>query len=160
MWIAIKSFVLLITAMLGIVIAFTISPVERVYYGMAGKTRGELDEAIKKLFESKSDGTHVKNGCLVGGHIILAFAYTFLITPLVTLGAIVNHTGNQNLAYIILLIILASWVTFYRQLRTKINPESIVRVPNKVIRTGRKVLFAVPEIYLLYVFLIVIGILM
>lgn len=162
---SIGAFLLLVFAFFATVL-FLLNPVGKLEEWDRGKKQSEINEAIKEKWD-KEPGDAVLMGC---GFLILTFFvffYAFVVNPLAVVSALLGKIGNQPLAYAMLVLIGLNCVRFVRRFaenRKKTGSEEkavdeVIKVGNPTMTALTRFYFFLPDLYLWYLFLVVIGVL-
>jgi len=154
-------------------------PTQKLIGWSRGKTSSQIEEDTKAWFEENGVGKAISLGCGFALFLIVSILYTFVVEPIAVLNAVTHKIGNQPLAYAMLAIVAYSWVKSAWGLKNiKKNPgqkvavitteegekiegivmDTVVDLPDPTILMFRRAFFALPTLYLWYLFLIAIGV--
>lgn len=172
------SFLLAIAAFLGTTMFF-VNPFAKLQKQMKGKKASEVKAEFKQKLEDEPGEMVAKGlGCCL--FTVLGLGYTFIIEPLAVIAALVNKIGYQPIAYVMLLIVALSWLQFVGTLMKSnkpkvsgtvktaegqevsgdvVNLDEEVNFGNPVWNAIKRVFYFLPDLYLWYMFLVVIGVL-
>jgi len=173
------TFLLAVAAFLGTVM-FLINPLTKMEKQLRGRRRSEISEELKTAWETDPSNMVIK-GCGYCSFVLLALGYTFVVEPLAVVSALINKIGYQPVAYFMLFIVAISWFRFAHSLINNkkkspptsgtiitsggetvtgevVNLDEEVKFGNPTWNTIRRLFFFLPDLYLWYMFLVVIGI--
>ncbi len=172
------SFFLVVAAFIGTVMFF-INPFTRLQKQFKGKKTSEVRAELKQKLEDEPGEMVAKGlGCCL--FAILGMSYTFIIEPLAIIAALINKIGYQPLAYAMLFIVAVSWIQFAMTIMRNGNKPKVsgtvkthegkeitgdvvsldeeVNFGNPVWNATKRLFFFLPDLYLWYIFLVVIGV--
>jgi hypothetical protein len=93
----------------------------------------------------------------------IALLYTLIVEPIYICYALVNNIGYQPLAYAMLGITLISWIDFARAFFSKQPKKDLegiedqkIDLPNPVWAFVKRFFFALPTLYLTYLFIVMV----
>jgi hypothetical protein len=173
------TFFLVVAAFLGTVM-FLVNPMTKLQKQYKGKKKSDVTEEWKQKWENEPGDVVVKGlGCC--SFVLLSLSYTFVIEPLAVITALVNKIGYQPIAYIALFIVALSWLQFFLTLTKNkkskastgtvktadgekvtgdvISLDEELKFGNPVWTSIMRFFFFLPDLYLWYLFLIIIGVL-
>lgn len=172
------SFLLAVAAFIGTVMFF-VNPFSKLQKQMKGKKTSEVKKEFKQKIEDEPAEMLTKGlGCCL--FAIMGLSYTFVIEPLAILAALINKIGYQPLAYAMLLIVAVSWIQFAMTILRNgnkpkvsgtvktsegkeftgdvVNLDEEVSFGNPVWNATKRLFFFLPDLYLWYILLVVIGV--
>jgi hypothetical protein len=179
---AFGAFLLAVAAFIGTVMLIT-DPTQKMMKWMRGKRKGEVEAEAKAWVEEQEAGKVIGKGCGFLFFILLALLYTYVVEPVAVISALVNKIGYQPVAYVMLAIVAVSWVSSARAFMkgksstetqvegvvvteagqqvkgTVIETDEKIELPHPLWLRARRVFFALPTLYLWYLFLVAIGVL-
>jgi hypothetical protein len=174
-----ETFLLAITAFIGTVMFF-LNPLLKAEKWMRGKKVSQLKEEMDEKID-KDPGGAIGVGCGVTFFIFMQVLYTFIAEPFAVIAAVVNKIGYQPLAYAMLAVVALSWiVSVYRfskrntktGVRGTVETDEGKKVDGKIVEVDKelelgnpvwnwvqRIFFFTPDLYLWYMFLVIIGVL-
>lgn len=177
-----STFLLAVAAVVGTLMVI-LNPIRRVLHQFDGKPLSAVETAANDYSERTPKGQQLADITKWGCFIILALIFNWIIEPIVVLYALTGRIGNQTLAYVILCIVGAKWVSaiytiFFKKKRsaaaqtglmtvtpsgrqvqsTVIGVDEEVRLGNPIVRNTRLVIYSLPTFYLWYLFAVSIHI--
>lgn len=172
------TFLLAIAAFLGTVM-FLINPMVKMEKQLRGKKGSEVTEEFKAAWET-DPGNVILKGCGCCSFALLALGYTFVVEPLAIIAALVNKIGYQPIAYFMLFIVAISWFQIARAFMNNkkksattgtvkteggqtvsgevVSLDEEVKLGNPTWNAIKRLFFFLPDLYLWYMFLVVIGV--
>lgn len=171
----IGTFALGVTAFLA-TLATLFNPMYGALKALEGKRMSDFEQMIKNATADQWVSGCLRYGCF----FVLALLLTFVLEPLFVVGALANKIGNPLLGYAALTIVGLGWFDAVRTWRNNkpkkssvgavVTPsgervEGKVEIDEEIPRANwpklyfRRVLFALPVLYLWYVFFVSIGVL-
>ncbi len=175
---AFGSFLLLAFAFIGTLLLI-FNPLRALAAAMEGKNSAQIKQDMEDWL-AKNKGKVVGKGCSVLFNYLLALVYGFIIEPVAALIAIIREIGNQPLAYAMLAILFWTWIEFVLAFKKKkpqptkitaITPDGTriegeiekidepFTIGNPFIINTKRVIYALPTMYLWYLFLVSIRVL-
>ncbi|MDP3994643.1 MAG: hypothetical protein Q8P91_02345 [bacterium] len=174
------TFLLAIAAFIGTVMFFA-NPAVKLERWMRGKKTSELKTVIEDKLEN-NPGSAILSGCGFVIFVLINFAYTLVVKPLAVITALVNKIGYLPLAYVMLAIVALSWIKASRAFAfnnkkktvskgtvmtnlgqkvegTIVEVDEEIKLGNPFLNTMNRLFFFLPDLYLWYMFLVVIDVL-
>jgi hypothetical protein len=146
-------------------------PYQKLKETLEGKTVSQVEEELENKGEEDQVGC-LTTGCLYTIKLLffsmISALYIFIIEPAITIFAMVEGIGNPYISYGILVIILLEWIysvaTFSQALEiydarkedSEENDEEEIHFSPSIKTRIRVFLFKLPEIYLWYIFILLI----
>lgn len=158
---SIGAFLLLFFAFFATVMFF-VNPAGKLEKWMVGRKLNDLRVEVKDKMENRPIELLSSTCGLLFLFFYISF-YEFVVDPLAVIIALTGKIGNQAIAYVVLAIIGIAWFNRVRALlrsKKKVDPEEEIKIPgNRVVRFLERLFFSLPELYLWYLFFVVIGVL-
>lgn len=170
---AFVAFLLVVTIFIGI-LAVIFDPTRSIVKYMEGKTAEQLKKEID-LEDEKKLASCMAMAAKLGCFMVVAVLLNFVFEPFFIIYGLVNKLGNSTFAYVALGIVALYWYLNVKasiprkgKNKTAVRTESgevvegdVVSELHKVNWTKvylRKAFFLIPEVYLIYLFLVGIGV--
>lgn len=173
------TFLLVMSAFVGTVLFF-VNPAVKLEKWARGKKASEVKAVMTDKLENEP-GSALMQGCGFVIFILIGLSYTFVIEPIAVITALVKGIGYMPVAYAMLVIVGLSWINFARAFTTNksktapqgtvmtargqkvegtvIEVDEEVKLGNPFVNAIKRIFFFLPDLYLWYLFLVVIGVL-
>ena len=179
MFASIGTFLLVVSAFVGTIL-FLVNPAAKFEKWARGKKASEVKAIMTNKLEN-DPGSALAQGCGFAIFVIIGVTYTFVIEPIAVITALISNIGYMPIAYAMLIIVGLSWINFARTLTSNkskkapngtvmtaqgqkvegvvIEVDEEVKFGNPVVNMLRRTFFFLPDLYLWYLFLVIIGVL-
>jgi len=174
------TFLLVVAAFVGTVLFF-VNPAIKMEKWMRGKKSSELKAEIDEKLENET-GSVIIQGCGLLVFVLIGLLYSFIVEPFAVIYAMINKIGYPPIAYAMLVIVGLSWVKVARALFASNNKKSApkgtvmtergqkvegtvievdeeIKLGNPFLNAVGRLFYFLPDLYLWYMFLVVIGVL-
>lgn len=177
MIVAFSTFLLAIAAFVGTVLFF-VNPAVKMEKWARGKKTSDLKAAVNDKLEN-DPGTTILQGCGFLIFVLIGLSYTFVVEPIAVITALINKIGYLPLAYAMLVIVGLSWIKLARPFMsnnkktapkgtvitergqkvegTVIEVDEELKLGNPFLNMISRLFYFLPDLYLWYMFFVVIG---
>lgn len=150
------------------------NPVYGDLKALEGKKQSEVGQMLKNATTEQWISGCLRYGCLW----LLAMLLGFVLEPYFIIAALTTHTGNATVGYVALVIVAFGWIDFVRIMRrTSKKPTSakvvtadghrvegmVAEIDEELPKVNwftlnvRRVFYALPVVYLWYIFFVLLG---
>ncbi len=173
------TYLLVFAALIGTLL-FIYNPGIALEKWAKGKKSSDLGNTLEKNIEENPLGV-VGTGCLWLFHTLLGLLYSFAVEPIAIIAALINKLGFLPIAYAMLAIVAINWVysvkIFSGAFKGAKKPQGAVvtkdgkkvegtvvevdeelKIGNPVWNWVKRIFFFLPDLYLWYLFFVVIGV--
>jgi hypothetical protein len=170
-------FLLAVAAIVGTLMVI-LNPIRRVAIQFDGKPLSAIEAAANDYTEKTPKGQQLSDVTKWGCFIFLALVFNWIIEPVFVLSALSGQIGNQTIAYGVLAVVGTKWMSsiysiFFKKKKTEkaqaglmtvvtadgrpvegtlVGVDEEIRLGNPIVRNAKIAFFALPTLYLWYLF--------